>query len=118
MGDGFMASFTSASSALDAAIAMQQAITAHFADGEMPIRIRVGFNAREPIEEHDDLYGASVIRAARVMGQADGGEILVTDVVRQLVEGKEFGFSPRGEADLKGFDEAVRLFEVRWQESD
>jgi class 3 adenylate cyclase len=114
MGDGFMASFTSASSALDAAIAMQQAITAHFVESETAIRIRVGINAGEPIEEDDDLYGASVIRAARVMGQADGGEILVTDVVRQLVEGKEYGFSQRGEVDLKGFEEAVRLFEVRW----
>jgi adenylate cyclase len=84
-----MASFTSASSALDAAIAMQQTITAHFADAETPIRIRVGINAGEPIEEDDDLYGASAIRAARVMGQAEGGEILVTDVVRQLVDGKE-----------------------------
>jgi class 3 adenylate cyclase len=36
------------------------------------------------------------------MGQAAGGEILVTDVVRQLVEGKEYEFSQRGEADLKG----------------
>ena len=115
MGDGFMASFTSASSALDAAIAMQQAITAHFAERETPIRIRVGINAGEPIEEHDDLYGASVIRAARVMGQAASGEILVTNVVRELVEGKEYGFSQCGEVDLKGFEEAVRLFEVRWQ---
>ncbi len=45
----------------------------------------------------------------------DAGEILVTDVVRQLVEGKEYLFSDRGQADLKGFDEAVRLFEVRWE---
>ena len=112
MGDGFMASITSASSALDAAIAMRQAITAHFAESETPIRIRVGINAGEPIEEDDDLYGASVIRAARVMGQADGGEVLVTNVVRELVEGKDYLFSQRGEVDLKGFEEAVRLFEV------
>ena len=114
MGDGFMASFTSASRGMDAAIMMQQTISAHFAASESPIRIRVGINAGEPIDEGDDLYGASVIRAARVMGQADGGEILVTNVVRELVEGKEYLFSQRGEADLKGFEEAVRLFEVRW----
>ncbi len=118
MGDGFMASFTAASSALDAAIAMQQAITEHYANSETPIRIRVGINAGEPIEEQHDLYGASVIRAARVMGQAQGGEILVADVVRQLVEGKKYLFSGRGEADLKGFEEPVRLFEVRWQDTD
>ncbi len=39
---------------------------------------------------------------------------MVTDVVRQLVEGKECLFSDRSEADLKSFEEAVRLFEVWW----
>ena len=48
----------------------------------------------------------SVIRAARLMGQADGREIRVIDVVRQLVEGKKYLFGQRGEADLKGFEEA------------
>ena len=48
------------------------------------------------------------------MGQAQGSEILVTNVVRELVEGKEYLFSDRGEADLKGFAEPARLFEVRW----
>ncbi len=48
------------------------------------------------------------------MGQADGGEILRTDVVRQLVEGKEYPFSQRGAVDPKGLEEAVRLFEVNW----
>ena len=116
MGDGFMVAFFSASSALDAAIAMQRTITEHFAERETSIRIRVGINAGEPIEEDNDLYGASVIRAARVMGQAQGGEILVSNVVRELVEGKEYAFSDRGEADLKGFEKPVRLFEVRWDD--
>ena len=50
------------------------------------------------------------------MAGRQGGEILVTDVVRQLVEGKEYLFGERGEVDLKGFEEAVRLFEVGWGE--
>ncbi len=41
---------------------------------------------------------------------------LGSDVVRQLAEGKDFLFADRGETSLKGFDESVRLFEVRWQE--
>jgi class 3 adenylate cyclase len=115
MGDGFMASFTSASGALDAAIAMQRAMTEHFAETETPIRIRVGINAGEPIEEDDDLYGTAVIQAARVMGLADGGQILVTDTVRNLVAGKDYRFSDHGSHDLKGFEEAARLFEVAWE---
>jgi class 3 adenylate cyclase len=115
MGDGFMASFTSASGALDAAIAMQRAITDHFAETETPIRIRVGINAGEPIEEDDDLYGTAVIQAARVMGIADGGQILVTDTVRNLVAGKDYRFHDHGTHDLKGFEEPARLFEAGWE---
>ena len=47
---------------------------------------------------------------------ANGGEILVSDVVRQLAKGKDFLFTDRGETSLKGFDEAVRLYEVRWRD--
>ena len=59
MGDGFMLSFVSASSALDAAIAMQSAITLTFHDSETPIRIRIGIHAGEPIEEKNDLHGTA-----------------------------------------------------------
>ena len=117
MGDGFMASFTSASGALDAAIAMQQAITDHFGATETPIRIRIGINAGEPIEEDDDLYGTAVIQAARVMGLADGVQILVTDTVRNLVAGKDYRFSDHGTHDLKGFEEPARLFDVSWEQA-
>jgi adenylate cyclase len=73
-------------------------------------------NAGEPIIEDDDLFGTSVIAASRICGQAAGGEIVVSDVVRQLVAGKRFIFADRGEVALKGFEDPVRLSEVRWQE--
>ncbi len=53
--------------------------------------------------------------AARITAAANGGEILVSNVVRELAKGKDFLFADRGEANLKGFDEPVRLYEVRWQ---
>jgi len=81
-----------------------------------PIRVRIGLNAGEPIAEQEDLFGTAVIIAARIAAQAHGGEILVSDVVRQLVAGKGFLFSDRGEAALRGFDDPVRVYEVRWQE--
>ena len=56
-------------------------------------------------------------RAARITATAKGGEILVANVVRELAEGKDFLFADRGEASLKGFDESVRLFGVRWREA-
>jgi class 3 adenylate cyclase len=117
-GDGFMASFSSATRALESAIAMQRAFAARNESAEEPILVRVGLNAGEPIAEDEDLFGTAVIAAARIAAQARGGEILASDVVRQLVAGKQFLFSDRGEVDLKGFDEPVRLYEVRWQEKE
>ncbi len=118
MGDGFMASFSSATKALECAIAMQRAFSEHNESAEEPIRVRVGLNAGEPIAEDEDLFGTAVNEAARITATAMGGEILVSDVVRQLVKGKDFLFADVGERQLKGFDESVRLFEVRWREED
>jgi class 3 adenylate cyclase len=83
---------------------------------DRPVRVRIGLNAGEPIAEDDDLFGHAVIVAARIAAQANGGEILVSDVVRQLVAGKGFMFADRGEHALKGFEDPVRVYEVRWGE--
>ncbi|GAG47645.1 unnamed protein product [marine sediment metagenome] len=80
-----------------------------------PIRVRVGMNAGEPIAEDEDLFGTAVIEAARIAAAAKGGEILVSNVVRELAKGKDFLFADRGEVALKGFEEPVRLYEVRWE---
>ena len=166
MGDGFMASFGSATRALECAVAIQRAFAARNASlpahpealearpersrrgraepqpsahgsraspradrgvsassaGET-IRVRIGLNAGEPIAEDDpdgrgDLFGTAVIRAARIATLGQGGEILVANVVRELAEGKGFLFGDRGEVALRGFDDPVRLFEVRWQGED
>jgi class 3 adenylate cyclase len=117
MGDGFMASFSSATRALECAIALQRAFAAHDDEHpETPIRVRIGLNAGEPIAEDEDLFGTAVILAARIAAQAQGGEILASDVVRQLVAGKGFLFADRGEVALRGFEGPVRLYEMRWQD--
>ena len=120
MGDGFMASFGSATNALECAIALQRAFAERNESAEEPIKVRIGLNAGEPIAEDDpegrgDLFGTAVNMAARIAAQADAGEILVADVVRQLVAGKKFLFNDRGETELRGFEDPVRLYEVRWQ---
>ncbi len=125
MGDGFMASFGSATKALECAVAVQRAFeewnAGVGAQHAAPLHVRVGLNAGEPIAEDDpdgrgDLFGTAVIRAARIAAMAQGGEILVANVVRELAEGKGFLFGDRGEVALRGFDDPVRLFEVHWQE--
>jgi len=116
LGDGFMASFSSATRALECAIAMQQAFAAHSEAAEEPIRVRIGLNAGEPIAEAEDLFGTAVNLAARIAAQAAGGEILVANVVRELAAGKGFLFADRGDVALRGFEDPVRLYEVHWRE--
>jgi class 3 adenylate cyclase len=116
MGDGFMASFSSATRALECAIAMQKAFAEHNGTADEPIKVRIGLNAGEPIAEEEDLFGTAVIMAARIAAQANGGEILTANVLRELTAGKDFLFADRGEATLRGFDDPVQLYEVSWQD--
>lgn len=114
MGDGFMASFESATGAVECAVGLQMAFAARNEVATEPLLVRVGINAGEPIEENDDLFGTAVTMASRIMAQAQGGEILVSDAVRGLVSGKGFMFNDRGIVPLKGFEDPVRIYEVRW----
>ncbi|HET8943655.1 MAG TPA: adenylate/guanylate cyclase domain-containing protein, partial [Dehalococcoidia bacterium] len=113
-GDGIMARFDSAGAALHCAIDIQKAFSSHNESAENPFRVRIGLNAGEPVEEEADLFGTSVQLAARIRDIAQPGEILVSNVVRELVAGKEFLFADRGHAALKGFEEPVRLFQLHY----
>jgi class 3 adenylate cyclase len=118
-----MASFPAASAALNCAIAIEQSITAR--NGELAsddqqqsaLSVHIGLNAGEPVAEGSDLFGTTVQLARRICDEADAGEILVADVVRQLAAGKDFLFADRGETVLRGFEDPVRLYELRWQDA-
>jgi class 3 adenylate cyclase len=114
-GDGIMASFAAATAAIQCAIEIQRQIARHNEEHpESFIGLRIGINSGEPVTEADDLFGISVQLAARVCGQAQPGQILVSNVVRELAAGHSFLFGDQGNVALRGFDEPVRLFEVRW----
>ena len=115
-GDSFMASFASVSSAVECAIAMQRAFAQHSETHDEAIVVRMGLNVGEPIEEGGDYFGSAVILGARIKDQAGGGEILVPEAVRHMLSGKSFVFADRGAFPLKGFEDAVRLYEVRWRD--
>ena len=117
LGDGFMTSFSSATKALECAIAMQRAFAEHNESAEEPILVRVGLNAGEPIAEDDDLFGTAVNLAARIAAKAEGGEILASEAVRQIVAGKKFPFSDRGETALRGFEDRVHIYQVSWRDA-
>jgi class 3 adenylate cyclase/pimeloyl-ACP methyl ester carboxylesterase len=116
-GDGIMASFPSASGALDCAIEIQRKLARYNQEHpEEAVAVRIGLNAGEPVREQDDLFGHAVQVARRVCDMAAPGQILASNVVRELVAGKGFLFADQGETALRGFEDPVRLYEVRWSE--
>ncbi|MGE0823948.1 MAG: adenylate/guanylate cyclase domain-containing protein [Candidatus Binatia bacterium] len=116
-GDGVMASFSSASAAIGCAVAIQKAFALHNRQHpEAAMQVRIGTNAGEPIAEEGQLFGTAVNAAARLCDRARPGQILVSDVVRQLLAGKDIPFVSRGRFTLKGFAERMRVYEVPWRE--
>jgi class 3 adenylate cyclase len=115
-GDGIMASFSSASRAVECAVNVQQAFATHNTqEPDEPIRIKIGASAGEPVAQDKDLFGATVQLAARLRDKAKPDQILVAGVIRDLCLGKDFEFADLGEAKLKGFKEPQRVCEVRWK---
>ena len=115
LGDGFMISFGSVRHGVECALDIQRSIAEYSKQNpERKVKVRIGLNTGEVVEEAGDIFGAAVNVAARVASKARGGEILVSDVVRQLVGPvSEMTFDYRGRYKLKGFPDRWRLHEVR-----
>jgi class 3 adenylate cyclase len=114
VGDGLFARFATASSALAAARSITNRVRDHNAATTGPeLRLRIGINAGEPIEEDGDLHGSAVNLAARVCAAAVAGETLMTNTVRELATGKGFAFDDHGTLRLKGFTEVQHLYALR-----
>ena len=104
-GDGIMAAFNSAASAVKSACRLLGDLRDHNAGGPpYPVEARVGISAGEPVEQAADLFGSTVQLAARLCAQAEPGQILVSQVVADLCIGKNLKFFDAGEVELKGFD--------------
>jgi class 3 adenylate cyclase len=116
-GDGIMASFAQASGAVDAAIQIQKDTLAHCRDyPDLPLQLKIGLNAGEPIAEDGDLFGSTVQLSARITDKAKANEIFVPDSVRLLCAGKNYKFVSRGGYAMKGFEGDITLYEVVWDE--
>jgi class 3 adenylate cyclase/tetratricopeptide (TPR) repeat protein len=113
-GDGLVFSFASASEALACTIRMQQATDlAARRNSEAP-KIRIGASSGETNRDGNDIFGISVVEAARLCAAASPGQILVSDLVRGLTRGLGYKLERVGELALKGLPDAVTAFEVRW----
>lgn len=114
-GDGIMASFTSAANAVRAAMQIREALTEHNSgDEQLQVRVRMGLNAGEAVQEEDDFFGTTVQLSARVCDKAAEGEIFVTDNVRELSKGQGLVFEDAGKFEMKGIPEPLTLYRVGW----
>jgi class 3 adenylate cyclase len=78
--------------------------------------IRIGLHTGEAIRDADDFFGRTVIVASRIAGQARGGEILVSGLLRELTESSaEFTFEAAREVELKGLAGTQRVCAVVWR---
>jgi class 3 adenylate cyclase len=114
-GDGMMAAFPSVTGAIESAVGIQRSL-ADEDRFDVPLRVRIGMAAGEPVTDDKDFFGAAVQLAARLADRAEPGSVLVSNTVRDLALGKDFVFRKRGRLRPKGFPESVQVFEVVWQE--
>ena len=119
LGDGFLISFPSNVAAVRAAVAIQRALDEHnTADPQRAVEVRIGVHSGQVAERDGDLLGQAVHATARVMTEAVGGEILITDEVREQAEPQlDYSFLDSGLFWLRGFPELWRLYEVSWNDT-
>ena len=113
-GDGFMIAFARAEQAVRCGIDVQDAL--HKEAKRKPheeIRVRIGIHMGRSVRRGDDLFGRNVAMAARVAAEAVGGEILVSQSVRDALQDyDDISFDEGRDAELKGFSGSYRLFAV------
>jgi predicted ATPase/class 3 adenylate cyclase len=116
-GDGFHAAFDAATDGVAAALAGQQAMVGEFWPAETgPLRVRMGLHTGESRPRDGDFYGSEVNRAARVMGLAYGGQVLVSGATARLVRNTlpaEVSLFDLGRHRLKGLASAERVYQVQ-----
>lgn len=119
-GDSFMVSFGGARRGIRCAMGIQRAFDEWSAKHpDTPLRVRIGLHTGEAIREEDDLFGRSVIMAARIAAQAEGGEILVSSLLKELAEASgEFSFGSPRLTELKGLRGEHLLHPVAWEQPD
>jgi len=113
-GDGYMIAFARAEQAVRCGIDVQHALhKSAKRKREEDIRVRIGIHMGRSVRRGDDLFGRNVAMAARVAAQAVGGEVLVSQPVRDAVSDcDDIRFDEGRDAELKGFSGSYRLFAV------
>lgn len=113
-GDGFMIAFARAEQAVQCGIDLQRALRKKAnSKRREEIRVRIGIHMGRSVRRGDDLFGRNVAMAARVAAQAVGGQILVSQPVRDALSDSDgIRFDDGRNVELKGFSGTYRLFAV------
>jgi class 3 adenylate cyclase/ubiquinone/menaquinone biosynthesis C-methylase UbiE len=116
LGDGLLTVFASPSTAVDAAVELQQ-LSVRLGQGVRdPIQLRVGVSVGEiRVEPDGDCFGLAVVEAARLCAMAQPGEILVSELTRRLGVAASHPFRTLGPHTLKGIDGPVDVSAVEWR---
>jgi class 3 adenylate cyclase/tetratricopeptide (TPR) repeat protein len=116
-GDGLLVVFSSAVEALEAAVAAQQATDDHGRAAGEPLAVRVGLSVGEVAFAADgDVFGTSVVEAARLVAAARPGQILCTALVRTMAGSRTAAvFGEDAELALKGLPDPVAVCTVAWE---
>jgi adenylate cyclase len=112
LGDGAMAVFGDAEQAVKAALASQRGISKIEAEGYRP-RQRAGVHRGTPRKVKGDFLGVDVNIAARVGDAAEGGEVLVSDSVREELDGRRFRFGGERPLDAPGAPDDLTVSSVK-----
>src|SRR5919108_1474524 len=116
-GDSFFVAFHRPRQAVDAAIAAQRALAAHPWPEGVDLRVRIGVHTGEASLADDQYVGLAVHRAARICDAGHGGQILISETTRSLLEHEEeelgeIELRDLGPQLLKDFDRPVRIYQL------
>jgi peptide/nickel transport system substrate-binding protein len=113
-GDSFFFAFARANAALGAAVVAQRALSAHEWPDGARVRVRMGLHTGEPSVGGERYVGLGVHRAARVGAAGHGGQVLLTNPTRELVEDEVDGVAVRelGVYRLKDIDRPELLYQL------
>ena len=113
-GDGIMAAFSSAVAAVRCGTRIQSELVEHRrSNDQLPLNVRIGAAAGEPVEQRNDLFGSTVQLAARLCAYAQPNQIVVSHAIAEMCLGKGLQFEDLGDATLKGFNQPVHVYSVR-----
>jgi class 3 adenylate cyclase len=115
-GDGIMASFDNVANSVRAAADIQRRFAAYNADVSETLSVRIGIDAGEPVEDHNDLFGSTVQLASRLCSEAEANGIIVSGFARELCQEDATRFVALGERRFKGFADKAQVFRFEWRD--